>query len=232
MTNADLLDVTLLEPRLHPIGSATAAVEKTRRSARPAFSLGDPGACPPCSTLTMFLSDDSASLTGQSGNDPLAQRYHEALRAIEHISRACRCRNELVSIIHFDYPSHLDVPPQRLHRRGMRRLRSGLCSEGLPGSSDLAPALDKAEQLAGKFGGGESTLVVLSDFLLTDRDPRGVLEQLVSFDGQVHAVVLGAKPPTILHDAPHVAVTTITPTSVRGATAQAIFDGLMTHRQS
>ena len=179
----------------------------------------------------MFLTDDSASITGMAGNDPLARRYDEARRAIEHIGRACDCGKELVSVIHFDYPAQWDVPPQRLHPRGVRRLRSGLRSDGLPGSSDLGPALDKAERLARQHPEAAATLVVMTDFFLTDRDPRAVLDQLISFDGHVHAVSLGAEPPALLQQADHVTTSIVTTRSEPGATAQAVFDALMTHRQ-
>lgn len=234
MTNPGLLDVDLLEPDLLSIGAAQSGARHPARDPQLTYSLGDVGTCPSGSvekTQTLFLTDDSPSLTGLHGNDPLTQRYSEAWRAIEHIGRACTCGNELVSIIHFDYPSRRDVPPQQLHRRGLRRLRSGLRSAGLPGSSDLAPSLDKAERLARDFADGETTLVVMSDFFLTDLDPHGVLKQLISFDGQVHAVVLGATPPAQLRSAaPHVIVTSVSPTSAAGSTANAILDGLMTHR--
>lgn len=232
MTNPGLLDVDILEPDLLNIGAARSGARHPARDPL-TYSLGDAGTCPSGSvekTQTLFLTDDSPSLTGQHGNDPLTQRYQETWRAIEHIGRACSCGNELVSIIHFDYPSRRDVPPQQLHRRGLRRLRSGLRSVGLPGSSDLAPSLAKAERLARDFADGETTLVVMSDFLLTDQDPHGVLNQLISFDGQVHAVVLGATPPALLRSAPHVIVTSVSPTSAAGSTANTILDGLMIHR--
>nr|WP_141215958.1 MULTISPECIES: VWA domain-containing protein [unclassified Rhodococcus (in: high G+C Gram-positive bacteria)] len=181
--------------------------------------------------MYIFLTDDSASITGMAGNDPLARRYDEARRAIEHIGRACDCGEELVSIIHFDFPSKWDVPPQRLHRRGMDRLRSGLRSDGLPGSSDLGPALDKAERLSRQHPEAVTTLVVMTDFFLTDRDPRAVLNQLISFDGHVHAVALGTEPPAVLQQADHVTTSMITTRSDPGATAQAVFDALMTYRK-
>lgn len=193
--------------------------------------LGHPGTCPEHPALYMFLTDDSASITGMAGNDPLARRYDEVRRATEHIGRDCDCGKELVAIIHFDYPSCRDVPPQRLHRLGMHRLRSGLRSDGLPGSSDLGPALDKAEHLARQHPDATATLVVMTDFFLTDRDPRTVLDQLISFDGHVHAVSLGAEPPTRLLQDDHVTTSMITSRSEPGTTAQAVFDALMTYRQ-
>lgn len=230
MTESKLHHVRLLSP--HILGQQeTLCANGVRRQRATTFALGDPGSCPTRPSLTVIIADDSASITAQSGHDPLAQRYSEAKRAIDHIGRSCNCRQELVAIVHFDQPSPLDVPPQRLHRCGRLRLRSGLCSTGAPGSSDLSPALDRAECLAKQFHAFDIGLVVMTDFLLTDRDPPEGLSRLIAFEGHVHAVALNAEPPQILKDAPHVSISTITQRSEPGATARAIFESMTTHRR-
>lgn len=234
MTTRGFHSVDVRRPRLidiHPPTEIPLALAGKPHVSKAAPALGHPGSCPEHPALYLFLTDDSASITGMAGSDPLARRYEEARRAIEHIGRACNCGKELVSIVHFDYPSRRDVPPQRLNRRGMHRLRSGLCSDGLPGSSDLGPALDKAERLARQHPEAGATIVVMTDFFLTDRDPRAVLDQLISFDGHVHAVSLGADPPAVLQQADHITTSIITTRSEPGATAKAVFDALMTNRQ-
>ncbi|QEX10676.1 hypothetical protein F6X56_13610 [Rhodococcus erythropolis] len=229
MSDHKLQRVRLLNPRVighgQPISTTTDRNQRTTT-----FALGEAGSCPDLPSLTVIIADDSASITAQFGHDPLAQRYSEAKRAIDHIGRSCICRHEFVTIIHFDQPSPLDVPPQRLHRRGRLRLRSGLRSTGSRGSSDLAPALDKAEHLATQFRAFDIGIVVMTDFLLTDRDPPGVVGRLISFEGHVHAVALNADPPQILRDAPHVSISTITQNSEPGATARAIFESMTANR--
>jgi len=234
MTTRGFHSVDVRRPRLidiHPLTEPSRGPAINPRGSKATPALGHPGSCPEHPALNLFLTDDSASITGMAGNDPLARRYDEARRAIEHIGRACDCGKELVSVIHFDYPSRWVGPPQRLQARGIFRLRSGLRSDGLPGSSDLGPALDKAERLARQHSEASATLVVMTDFFLTDREPRPVLDQLISFDGHVHAVSLGAEPPAMLLQADHVTTSMITSRSEPGATAQAVFDALMTYRQ-
>lgn len=229
MSDHKLQRVRLLNPRV--IGHGQPISTTTDRNQRAAtFALGEAGSCPDRPSLTVIIADDSASITAQSGHDPLAQRYSEAKQAIDHIGRSCNCRQEFVAIIHFDQPSPLDVPPQRLHRRGRLRLRSGLRSTGSRGSSDLSPAIDKAERLATQFRAFDIGIVVMTDFLLTDRDPSEVLGRLVSFEGHVHAVALNAEPPQTLKTAPHVSISMITQNSEPGATARAIFESMTANR--
>ncbi|GFM17888.1 uncharacterized protein PO1_contig_020_12 [Mycobacterium sp. PO1] len=77
---------------------------------------------------------------------------------------------------------------------------------------------------------GAVAVVVLSDFLLTDRNPAAVLSRLRSIGDSVHAVVLGAYPPAALLDDPNVTVTRLTPSSAPGAAARAVFSGLISFR--
>lgn len=229
MTDSKLHQVRLLNPYL--LGHQESLCTNTVRGQRATkVALGEVGSCPDRPSLTVIIADDSASITAQTGHDPLAQRYSEAKRAIDHIGRSCNCRHEFVAIIHFDQPSPLDVPPQRLHRRGRLRLRSGLRSTGARGSSDLSPAFDKAERLATQFRSFSIGIVVMTDFLLTDRDPSEVLGRLVSFEGHVHAVALNAEPPQTLKNVPHVSISMITQNSEPGATARAIFESMTSNR--
>lgn len=75
----------------------------------------------------------------------------------------------------------------------------------------------------------QATLVVLSDFLLMDREPGPVLSHLAAFPGQVHAVVLGRRIPAGVLDQ-RITVTTIDRESSRGAVARALFSSLVAHR--
>ncbi len=73
------------------------------------------------------------------------------------------------------------------------------------------------------------TLVVLSDFLITDSEPVQALSELAAFPGQVHAVVLGRRLPADLLDE-RITITHIGRDDAPGAVARAVFTSLITHR--
>lgn len=195
------------------------------------FNLGEPGQCAEHDTLLAIVTDESPSVGQPGGNDPLSRRHDEAIAALRHVAQACRCRREKVAIIPFDEPSPGFVPPQPLTRSGQRRLLAGLhaAPRGL-GSSDLGPALTRAERLADDYS-GTSALVIFSDFLITDVEPQKVLARVASFEGYVHAVVLGTRSPAAFFGLPHIDVSVITPTSPPGSVARAVFDGLNRYRR-
>src|SRR4051794_18672522 len=72
---------------------------------RVGIALGHPGRCPAMPTHLSLLFDDSGSITSPGGNDPIGNRFAEARLAIDAVARRCRCRQELVSVIHFDVPT-------------------------------------------------------------------------------------------------------------------------------
>ncbi|MEV1116155.1 hypothetical protein AB0I91_13870 [Actinosynnema sp. NPDC049800] len=195
----------------------------------PVYQLGDAGQPAPYPTLLIAVSDDSGSVTGSGGNDPVAARYREMERAFVSVTRAGVAR-EFGAVIHFDVGSDADVAPVRLIGRGLRRLRRGLRTpQSAAGSSELGPSLRRAAALANAYQDHETTLVVLSDFELLDPDPTATLSDLANFPGQVHAVVLGAQPRIALFD-DRIAVTTVRPEDPPGAVARVLFSSLVAHR--
>jgi hypothetical protein len=195
--------------------------------------LGSPGRCPHHPTLLTLLFDNSGSVSGVAGNDPVAQRYVEAELAIEAVGRRCRCRQELVSIVHFDVPTSGDVLPTPISRGGWRTLRHGLSipPDGA-GASLLGPSLEAAYGIAERYPRHGHILVALTDFELFDNELPRVLDDFCAFPGTVHAVALRANPPTRLVDDDRVRVTHVVYTDQPGAVARAVFSALTTHRRS
>ncbi|BBX63224.1 hypothetical protein MSAS_23980 [Mycobacterium saskatchewanense] len=196
-----------------------------------AINLAPPGSCSAGGTTTFVVLDESAGVTGSGGNDPLSRRHAEAALAIRHVAAACRCRRDRVALVPFDRGSAGFVAPQPLTRNGLRTITRGLqrLSHGMGLSSELGPPLDYVETQASQQR-GDVALVVFSDLLLTDQNPSTVLTRLRAFPGYVHAVVLGAIPPSVLVDDPYVAVTRLTPSTPPGEAAHAVFDGLNHYR--
>ncbi|MFI5558503.1 hypothetical protein ACIA2T_04425 [Amycolatopsis japonica] len=192
------------------------------------YDLGDPGAPAPFPTLLIALFDDSGSMTGRGGNDPLANRYSEARRAFEVVARRS-VRRERGAVLHFDTPCSGDVLPVPLHGH-VRQVRRGLsCPRDARGSSVLEPSLRRAVAMAQGYPKHATTLLVLSDFLLLDPEPGEVLSELAGFPGDVHAVVLGDHVPKGVLDS-GVVVATVTEESPPGSVAHAVFAGLTLHR--
>lgn len=220
-----LLPSALLASRL--LGSPQS--KRPAPPSHPDYKLGDPGRPSPVPTLLIAVFDDSGSVAGPSGNDPLSNRYGEVTRAFSVVARK-GSRRELGAIVHFDTPSHGEVAPTPITRSGMIRLRAGLRppTDGA-GTSELGPSLGRAYEIAEAYPGHEATLVVLSDFQLFDRDPAGVLSRLAAFPGDVHAVVLGSRLPAGVLDQ-RITVSSITHDSHPGAVAQALFSRLVSRR--
>jgi hypothetical protein len=191
------------------------------------YHLGAAGRCDGRRKLFVFLLDDSGSVAGAGGNDPVQRRYAEARLAVRTLAGACRCGRELMAVLHWDAGSH-DVPPVRLDRPGAGRLLDGLVQpDDHAGSSQLGPALNRAAALSQHPSSRryQAHLVVLSDFQLLDGDPASVFARLNGFPGQVTAVVLGVEPDARL-DADRVAVVPITAGDEPGALARALFGRL------
>lgn len=224
--SAALLPSSLLHGR--PLGRSPQGA--AARQADAAYVLGDPGRPSPVPTLLIAVFDNSGSVICPIGNDPLSNRFAEVTHAFTVVARR-GSRHELGAVLHFDTPCSGDVAPVPLTRGGLLQLRAGL---RLPrdgaGTSDLGPSLRHATALADVNLGHRSTLVVLSDFLLTDTDPVGVLRQMAAFPGDVHAVVLGGRMSVGSLDE-RITVTYIEREDRPGAVAQAVFASLLTHRR-
>ncbi|GAA4536567.1 hypothetical protein [Amycolatopsis samaneae] len=213
-------------------GAAPASLIEQERAAEPdavPYELGDPGNPSPTPTLLIALFDDSGSVTGRGGNDPLSGRYAEAEHAFRVVARR-GSRRERGAVLHFDSPCRGDVPPVSLTRRGMRRLRAGLREpRDSAGTSVLEPSLQRAVALARRYPQHATTLIILSDFLLLDAEPGQVLSELAAFPGAVHAVVLGSHLPDGVLPG-NITVTPISWDSPPGAVAQAVFASLTAFR--
>lgn len=226
-----LLDGQRLPPQILGAATTPAPKEYVASDDPEPIVLGDPGSCTACGSQTWMLIDSSPSVDDSDGNDPLSRRYDETALAIRHVAAACRCGRDRIALVPFDTGSPEHVAPQPLTTRGVRRLDRGLqrlaATCGM--SSQLGPALDRVEA---QHVRGESGLavVVFSDFLLTDHNPTSVMSRLRAFPGHVHAVVLGAQPPSVLVTDPNITVTRLTPASPPGAAARAVFEGLTRFR--
>ena len=158
---------------------------------RDTVPLGPVGRCPDRPVLTIGIADDSGSVTAPGGSDPVSGRYREMGLALRAVAKSCRCKRELAALVHFDTP-HGDVGPQRLNKAGFIALRTGLrVPLGGIGTSDLLPALSKAQQLATAHPDHDVVALIFSDFEFTDPDPAAVLGALEEFPGQVFGCMLG-----------------------------------------
>jgi hypothetical protein len=192
--------------------------------------LPHPGRPAPFPTLLIAVFDDSGSVTGPAGSDPLSGRYDEARQAFSAIARR-GSTHELGAVVHFDTPCSGDVDPLPILRRTMLALRAALqVPPDASGSSELGSSVLRAHELAAAHPDHRSTLVVFSDFQLFDADPAAVLRDLAAFPGEVHAVVLGGRLPQGVLDA-RIQRTDITHDHPRGALALALFGSLTTHRR-
>lgn len=207
---------------------------QSRRSGNrtPQINLGRTGRCPEQPILFTTVVDNSGSVSGVAGNDPVGNRFAELRLAIESVAKRCRCGDELVALLNFDSPTSVDVPPTAM-KGGMSVIDQGLKipADGA-GSSVLGSSLGLARRLVDHHPEHQGVLVVLSDFELLDRDVPGVLKELCDFPGLVHAVVLRSAPPQQLVDDPRVDVTHVTHSDPPGALAKAIFAALTATRPS
>ncbi len=192
------------------------------------YVLGSPGRPSPKPTLVIATFDNSGSVISPAGTDPLSNRFAEVDRAFSAVAKK-GTRHELGAVLHFDVPTTADVEPVPLTRTGVARLRAGLrVPPDGAGTSRLGPSLRHARQLAATYPGHNTTLVVLSDFLLLDPDPTAVLAELATFPGAVHAVVLGGRTVRLSFD--RLTVTGIKRDDLPGAVAKAVFASLTRHR--
>lgn len=223
-----ILPSSLRPGRLRP-GLLADVPTRTAPSPATGIRLGSPGRPSPVPTLVIAVFDNSGSVTGPGGTDPLSNRYAEVTRAFQTVARR-GSRSELGAVVHFDTPSSGEVGPVPITRVGMLRLRAGLAPppDGA-GTSELAPSLHRAIEIAENHPEHDVTLVVLSDFQLFDPDPGQVLSDLAAFPGSVHAVVLGCTlPEGVLGES--ISVAHIDHDSPPGAVARELFAQLVVHR--
>lgn len=227
MTDDTLLGPQLAGPAL--IGSGAPAGHRAAEDRRIDVYLGNPGACPREKVIYFNLFDNSGSITG--GNDPIGQRFAEVAHTLKHLTRFCNCGREFSSIIHFDTPTSGDIAPTKLNRKGLDALAHGL-SVPLDGAgiSELGPSLRRVTDLVARNPDYTPVVTVLSDFELFD--PPQVLDDLVSFPGIVHAVVLRSAPPQALLDDDRVLVTRVLPSDPTGAVAKALFASMTAVRRA
>jgi hypothetical protein len=222
-----IIEPTLLDPTLLSSGGAATAPEADRQ---PAIRLGHPGRCPGVPTHLSILFDDSGSITAPGGNDPIGNRFDEARLAIDAVARRCRCRQELVSVVHFDVPTSCDLPPTPLARSGVRIENALRLPPDARGNSLLRPSLEHAQRIAHQLRDHRQVLCVLSDFQLFDSNLEQLLEELGGFPGEVHAVVLQSGPPAELVQDRRVTVDHLEYGDPPGALAHAVFAAATTQR--
>jgi len=220
---------TILQPGWLRTSNLHGTVAASHRTSVARIQLPHPGRPAPYPTLLIAVFDDSGSVAGPVGSDPLSGRYEEARQAFEVIARR-GAAHELGAVLHFDTPCAGDVPPTPLMRRGLLAVRGALrVPPDGAGSSELGPSLRRAVEMAAEHPNHQATLVVLSDFLLLDPEPGPVLRDLAAFPGDVHAVVLGGRLPAGVLDE-GIQRTNITREDPPGALAIALFGSLTAHR--
>lgn len=204
------------------------AISNQPGSRKSRFALGDPGRCPSHSSLTICLFDDSGSVAGPIGTDPVSNRYGEAAAAFQALARRCRCGQCQAAVIHFDLVGGCE-PTTLVRRVPSRLLRALAIPTDAAGASLMGPSLAEVARLVERTGGvRELSLVVFSDFELFDPNLDGLLTDLARFPGQVHAVVLGGHAPPGLD--PTVSVTQLTGADAPGATARTLLRSLSAGR--
>lgn len=169
-------------------------VDHHHLDARIRAHLGGAGRCPEDGRRSthVLLFDDSASVVGYQGTDPAGRRYEETAIAVDLLGHSCRCGRELVGVVHFDV-GPADVAPTAVATRpGLVAVHEGLrVSDDGAGVSTIAPAL----AVAAGFPGPLTTLVILSDFALTDTDVvTDLLASRPAWVDHVHVVSLGVVP--------------------------------------
>lgn len=189
-----------------------------------------PGLEPLRSCLDILVFDDSYSVTGPGGTDPVGNRYQEAQHALNHVARWTDSRRQHVSVLHFDHPmgssgvTPLAAPGALDHLRAHLQL-----PRGAMGTSDLERSLVAAAGQARGDGARRARLTIFSDFELTDPDLDKVYERIGKFPGLVHAVVFNvAAPPQLNLD--NVLITRVKGIDKPGTLARALFASLTMSR--
>lgn len=190
------------------------------------YRLGSPGRPPKLPCRHSLLFDNSGSVDGLGGNDPVRQRFTEAWQAIQLLARAGGTRTE-VGITSFDVPFGLVEPGPLDDHEHLAELRRNLRS-GTGGSSWLTQSLEIAIGWATARPDWTHVTTIFSDFELFDDDQ--IWARLASFPGDVHAVVLGAEPdPRLLSE--NVLITRVAANDPPGSVATALWSSLTTGRK-
>lgn len=223
-----LLSTSGLEvPRLgsEPVFSGSSAATAELQRYINQIRVGKPGKCAHEPTLLINGHDNSGSVVG--GNDPVGRRFIEDAIAIQRVGTKCKCGKDLVATIHFDTPTSGDLKPTPITRDHFDEIRASLAipADGA-GISCLLPTLAAARAIVAQHPRHRPIVVIHTDFELFDN----YLPQLLSFPGDVHAVVLRAEPPAELLAAPKVTVTRVGYDSPPGTVARAVFRALTTAR--
>lgn len=192
---------------------------------QPHLMVGDPGRCPGDGSLTIAIFDDSGSVTGPAGGDPVSNRYAEARAAFDALARRCRCGQCQAAVLHFDLVG--GAGPLPLKRRIPGTLSRALAiPPDAVGCSLLGPSLAAAARIVDSAPSVRNlSLIVFSDFQLFDDDLDRVLADMAGFPGEVCAVVLGANPDIGGLD-PGITVTKLTANDPPGALGRALLRSL------
>lgn len=223
--------VVVANPVLFPVAVEGVDMGSGANGTAEKIVLPHPGRCPERPVHTIFVCDNSGSVT--NGNDTIGRRYEEASIAIERVGKYCRCKNEIVSIIHFDTPTSSDIRAARISAGVKGQIERGLTipPDGA-GISELSPSLCVAHERVAQYPRHLPVLVALTDFELFDADVERTLVDLCAFPGLVFAVVLRAEPPTQLLADDRANVARVTYDSPRGVVARAVFQALTAGRRS
>jgi hypothetical protein len=180
-------------PRTHTLTLTRRDIVRNHIDIQIRAQLGSPGRCPDRDgrSTHVLLYDNSGSVVGFGGNDCVGRRFEETKIALDLLGHACRCRREMVGVVHFDTGLGDAVPAPVGTRDGLEVVEKALrIPSGSPGISTVGPALAVAE----RFARSEplTTLLVLSDFALTDTAlVTGMIDARPAWAEHVHLVTLG-----------------------------------------
>ncbi|MGO2140777.1 MAG: hypothetical protein ACTH30_10205 [Leucobacter sp.] len=85
-------------------------------------------------------------------------------------------------------------------------------------------------RLAEKYPDTDRVAVIFSDFELFDLNPRQPYEEIATFPGIVHAIVMNSAPPEPLQALPNVLITRVSSTDPPGMLAAALAHSLTVSR--
>jgi hypothetical protein len=216
---------TQLPSRPEFAGDGAAQVDSLLAYAQQ-ITVGAPGRCSKRPVLYIGSYDSSPSVSATGGSDSQGQRFLEADLAITRVGVRCRCGADLVATVHFDETSY-DLPPTPIRSSNRAAITGSLrVPPDAAGMSVLGRSLKVTRKLIAQYPDHQAVFVVHTDFELFDN----YMADLLSLSADVHAVVLRARPPQELLDAPNVTVTRVDHTSPAGTVARAVFAALTTGR--
>lgn len=160
---------------------------------------------PPCPSaqpeLTVLVPDVSSSVIDSDGADPDGRSFVEARLLAEHLAEHPCSEDDRMAAVIFANRS-VEIPPTPLTslsvlRTTLRRPPTKEIGDG----TDLAPALERVEQLVERYPDHRPTIVLLSDMVIgedTTERVHGMLRGLPA--GSVHLVALGTHDPRFDQD--------------------------------